>query len=303
VAERLARYEQFELQPFRAAGISKSQLLLTGTTTRQQTGSTATFKLNLGLTDLKTGQQVAQSSAVASDSGLDTSPTAYYRDSPILVKDKVVEGYVRTASTAAGQKADPTYFERISTAALVDEATSLYNAERYQDSLTQYKQALSTPAGEQLRVLNGVYLNNVKLGRMSEAEQAFCKVVAIGIAYNELGVKFLFNPGGTEFWSDPKVSGAYAMWLRQIARESTAAKACINVVGHTSRTGSDQFNAALSLKRAEYIRQRLAGEASELGGRTKASGMGFRENIVGSGTDNVVDALDRRVEFKIVPCG
>ena len=30
---------------------------------------------------------------------------------------------------------------------------------------------------------------------------------------------------------------------------------------------------------------------------------GFRENIVGSGSDNAVDALDRRVEFKIVPCG
>jgi len=39
-----------------------------------------------------------------------------------------------------------------------------------------------------------------------------------------------------------------------------------------------------------------------LDSRTKPSGMGFRENIVGSGTDNVVDALDRRVEFKIVPC-
>jgi outer membrane protein OmpA-like peptidoglycan-associated protein len=92
------------------------------------------------------------------------------------------------------------------------------------------------------------------------------------------------------------------MWLRQIARESTAAKVCMNIVGHTSRTGSEQVNDALSLKRADYIRQRLAGEASELGGRTKTAGMGFRQNIVGSGTDNVVDALDRRVEFKIVPC-
>ena len=36
---------------------------------------------------------------------------------------------------------------------------------------------------------------------------------------------------------------------------------------------------------------------------TKPVGMGFRQNIVGSGTDDVVDALDRRVEFKIVPCG
>ena len=39
-----------------------------------------------------------------------------------------------------------------------------------------------------------------------------------------------------------------------------------------------------------------------LGGRTKPSGMGSRETIVGSGSDDVVDALDRRVEFKIVEC-
>ena len=31
--------------------------------------------------------------------------------------------------------------------------------------------------------------------------------------------------------------------------------------------------------------------------------MGFRENIMGSGSDDAVDALDRRVEFKIVGCG
>jgi len=54
--------------------------------------------------------------------------------------------------------------------------------------------------------------------------------------------------------------------------------------------------------RATYIKQRLTSEASVLDSRTKPSGMGFRENIVGSGTDNAVDALDRRVEFKIVPC-
>ncbi|WP_280154772.1 OmpA family protein [Piscinibacter sp. XHJ-5] len=305
VMERIAsQHEQFEVLPFRAAGIAKAQLLLTGTLTRAQTDRPRSpLRINLALVDLKAGTVLAQSSALAADSGLDNSPLAYWRDSPILVKDKVVEGYVRTAASAAGQRADPVYFERVSTAALIDEATTLYNGERYQDSLTQYRQALSTPAGEQMRVLNGIYLNNVKLGRMTEAEQAFGKVVALGIAYNQLGVKFLFNPGGTEFWSDPKVSSAYGMWLRQIARESTAAKVCMSIVGHTSRTGSEPVNDALSLQRATYIKQRLASEAAELAGRTKAQGMGFRENIVGSGTDNVVDALDRRVEFKIVPCG
>jgi hypothetical protein len=35
----------------------------------------------------------------------------------------------------------------------------------------------------------------------------------------------------------------------------------------------------------------------------KSQGKGFRENMTGSGTDDVRDALDRRVEFKIEACG
>ena len=158
------------------------------------------------------------------------------------------------------------------------------------------------PTGEQIRVMNGIYLASVKLGRTAEAEQAFGRVVALGIAYNELGVKFLFNPGSTDFWSDSRVSGPYGMWLRQIAKEGTAAKVCMNVVGHTSKTGSEQTNDTLSLARANFIRQKLSAESAVLGSRTKTVGMGFRQNIVGSGTDNAVDALDRRVEFKIIPC-
>jgi hypothetical protein len=30
--------------------------------------------------------------------------------------------------------------------------------------------------------------------------------------------------------------------------------------------------------------------------------MGFHENLVGSGTDDLRDALDRRVEFKVRSC-
>lgn len=74
-------------------------------------------------------------------------------------------------------------------------------------------------------------------------------------------------------------------------------------VGHTSRTGSEQTDNALSLQRAEHLRQRLATEAPQLGPRLKVAGMGFRQNVIGSGTDNAFDALDRRVELKIVACG
>ena len=306
VSERLAaKADVFEILPFQSANLGKAQYLLTGTMTRVGGDGTAkkrALQIQLALTDLKTGVVAAQASALARDEGLDHTPLPYYRDSPVLVKDKVIEGYARTSATPPGQRGDAFYLERIAEATLIHEATSLYNQERYVEALGRYRSALAMPTGEQLRVANGIYLTSTKLGRTAEAEQAFGRVVALGIAYNELGVKFLFNPGSTQFWSDQKVSGAYPMWLRQIARESTGAKVCMNIVGHTSRTGSEPANDALSLQRANFIRERLAAEAQSLGAKTKTSGMGFRQNIVGSGTDNAVDALDRRVEFKIVPC-
>jgi outer membrane protein OmpA-like peptidoglycan-associated protein len=305
VTERLTtKFDSFEILPFQSANLSRAQYLLTGTMTRVENGAgkKRALQVNLALTDLKSGEVVAQASALAKDEGLDHTPLAYYRDSPVLVKDQVIEGYTRTSATPPGQRADAFYLDRIASATMINEATRLYNQERYVEALGQYRSALATPTGEQLRVLNGIYLTNAKLGRSAEAEQAFGRVVALGIAYNQLGVKFLFNPGSTEFWSDSKVSGPYTMWLRQIAKESTAARACMDIVGHTSKTGSEQANDALSLQRANFIRQRLVTEASVLGARTKTSGMGFRQNIVGSGTDNAVDALDRRVEFKIIPC-
>jgi hypothetical protein len=306
VGERLTtKFDLFELLPFQSANLSKAQYLLTGTMTRVAGDGTAkkrALQIHLALTDLKTGVVAAQASAIALDEGLDHTPLAYYRDSPVLVKDKVIEGYARTSATPPGQRGDAFYLERIAEATLINEATSLYNQERYVEALGRYRSALAMPTGEQLRIVNGIYLASAKLGRPAEAEQAFGRVVALGIVYNELGVKFLFNPGSTQFWSDPKVSGAYPMWLRQIARESTGARVCMNIVGHTSHTGSEPANDALSLQRANFIRERLAAEAQSLGAKTKTTGMGFRQNIVGSGTDNAVDALDRRVEFRIVPC-
>lgn len=305
VSERvLGKGDAFEILPFQSANLAKTNYLLTGTMTREAgAGGKPAMRINLALTDLKAGNVVAQASALARDEGLDNNPLPYYRDSPVLVKDQVIEGYIRTTATPPGQKGDSYYLDRIAAATVINEATTLYNSERYQEALGQYRSALATPQGEQLRAVNGVYLASAKLGRTAEAEQAFGRVVAMGIAYNELGVKFLFNPGSTEFWSDTRISGPYGMWLRQIAKEATTAKACFNIVGHTSKTGSQAANDALSERRAAYIRQRLSSEAPELNARTKSSGMGFRQNIVGSGTDNAVDALDRRVEFKIVPCG
>lgn len=306
VADRLrGGSSQFDVMPFQIANLSKAQYLLTGTMARaasNQSGAPPVFLINLALTDLKDGTVVAQASSRARDEGLDTNPTRYYRDSPVVVKDKVVEGYIATSQAPPGTPSDPVYFERVATATTISEATLAYNNESYQEALALYQNAVAKPGGEQLRVLNGIYLASWKLGRANDAEQAFGKVVALGLSGNNLGVKFLFNPGTINFWSDPQVSGPYAFWLRQIARQAVVARVCMSVVGHTSLTGSQAYNDRLSLQRAAYIKKRLDTEAPELASRTKASGMGFRETLVGTGTDDARDALDRRVEFKITGC-
>lgn len=305
VATRMAeKFAAAELLPFRADNLPRAAYLLTGTLTRafadRPRGS---LLVNLALTELKTGTVVAQAWALTRDDGLDNAPLPFYADSPVLVKDRVVDGYVTTSATGAGKPANAYYLERLAVAPVISDATALYNAERYAESLAKYRAAGNQAGGDQLRVLDGIYLASVKTGRSAEAETSFGRLVAHGIANNQLGVKFLFNPGSTAFWSDPKVSGVYAMWLRQIARESATAKACMSIVGHTSRTGSESINDVLSLQRAVAVRQRLGAESAVLTARTKALGKGSRENIVGTGTDNAVDALDRRVEFKIMPCG
>jgi outer membrane protein OmpA-like peptidoglycan-associated protein len=306
VADRLrSHHPQLDVVPFQIPNLDKAQYLLIGTMTRvasSQSGAPHVFQINLALMDLKQSTVLAQAASRARGEGLDTTPTRYYRDSPVVVKDKVVDAYIAAAQTPPGRPADAAYFDRVATATVIADATLAYNNASYQEALALYRDAAARPGGEQMRVLNGIYLASLKLGRASEAEEAFGKVVALGLSNNNLGVKFLFNVDTTDFWSDPQVSGPYRFWLRQIARQAAAAKVCMNVVGHTSRTGSLAYNDRLSLRRAVYIKQRLDTEASELISRTKASGVGFRENIVGTGTDDARDALDRRVEFKLTGC-
>jgi outer membrane protein OmpA-like peptidoglycan-associated protein len=305
-ARAAARFPGVEVLRFDGAGLSRAQYLLTGSIARLAAGESTTasesYRIDLALTDLKSGLVVAQASARARSIGVDTTPTPYYRDSPVLLKDGSVDRTVATSRSTVGQPANPEYIARASTASLIAQAVSAYNADRLEEALSLYTRALESPGGDQIRVHSGIYLANWRLGRVAEAEAAFGRVVASGLANRNLGVKFLFRANSTEFWADSKISGPYGFWLRQIARQAASTKSCLLVVGHTNRTGTEQYNDRLSQRRAEYIRQRLESEASELAQRVQAAGKGFRENLVGSGTDDQRDALDRRVEFKVDNC-
>lgn len=293
---------QLELTEFDDDGVARSRMVLSGTVTSLEAADL--YSASVALTDRESGLVVAQSAVRFREAGLDRAPTRFYDDSPSLVRDRSVEGYLRTAETPAGQPADALYVEQIPTGALLAQALEAYNAERWEEALEAYRAVAERPDGQQLRTFNGLYLTNLRLGRMPEAEEAFGRIVVLGLATDNLAVKLLFRPGSTEFWPGQELSGMYPMWLRQIARAVEESGSCLEILGHTSRSGSEEFNDQLSLARAETVMRLLDEEAGgDLAGQLSAKGMGFRQNIIGTGTDDASDAIDRRVEFSVVPCG
>ena len=70
-------------------------------------------------------------------------------------------------------------------------ALEAYNAEKWEEALAAYSAAASRPDGQQLRTFNGIYLSNIRLGRIDPAAAAFGKIAALGLATNDLSVKLL----------------------------------------------------------------------------------------------------------------
>ena len=302
------QYPQYDVQPFSAANVARSPLVLIGTFTpvnaqRQTSGAREAYRICFALADLKSGKLVSKGLAFSKPDGVDATPTASYRDAPAWSEDAATLGYIRTCQTTkAGDPINPLYTERISAAALVAEAIEAYDAGRYQESLDLYTIAQRTSAGDQFRVYNGVYLANWKLGRRDKAEAAFGKIIDYGLERQRLAVKFLFRPGSTAFGNDTRVTGPYPVWLKAIAARASSGSACLEVTGHTSATGPEPLNERLSLLRAEYVKAQLEANVPALAKRSIAAGMGSRQTMVGSGRDDASDALDRRVEFKVIGC-
>ena len=298
-----ARLDAHDVAAVNIENVKLANYLVTATLTQSQAGSSGSgFKINVSLTDLKSGFVIAQAVSRVRPNGVDETPTRFFRESPAMSKDRAVEGQIKTAQTLPGAEADGLYVSRLPVGALIADGDKNYEGGRCDEALKYYEAAASRPEGQQLRVLNGIYLCLMQLERIEAAEAAFGRIVALGLATNNLSVKFLFRPGTTDFIADSKINASYAMWIRQIARVTAASKVCMLVIGHTSKTGSEIVNNRLSLQRGAVIQRQLDAIAPELANRIQPVGMGFRENLVGTGSDDLRDALDRRVEFKGRAC-
>ena len=303
-----AKYPQFDVQPFTAANIARSPLVFVGTFTPvNQQGQTAgdrdIYRICFALLDINSGKIISKAREFSQPAGVDITPTRFFKDSPAWTQDPAVEGYIKTCQgTQPGDPINELYWHRIMAASLINEAIAAYDSGNYRRSRSLYQDALKMDGGDQLRVYNGLYLTNWQLGQRAEAGQAFGKIVDHGLNNRRLGVKFLFKPGSTEFYGDRKASKQYGLWLDRIAHRASLSQTCLEIVGHTSRTGPEPLNERLSQLRAGRVKQGLEAQVSSLANRTIANGVGSRETLVGTGTDDARDALDRRVEFRVIDC-
>jgi len=283
------RYPLVEQLALNEAGAAKATWALDGTLDAGR-GSLAERKgstLQLAIVEATSGKAVARTRVKVRGDSIDNTPTVFFRDSPVLMGEGA---------------AAPKGLDALSTTALLDLGMVAYDNGRYAEALPYFEAASKRPNADPMPVATGLYLTRSRLGQDEGAKEAFGRIVEVGLQRRSLAVKFLFEPGKVDFWADPKVSGPYATWLEQIATRANVPGLCLNIVGHSSRTGTEAFNEQLSLQRAVRIGDSLKRIQPAFTTRLQETGMGFRQNLIGSGTDDVRDALDRRVEFRFDRC-
>lgn len=303
------RYPQYEVQPFNAANVQKSPVVLVGTFTgvskdRKTEGRREAFRICLALADLKTGKLVSKGLAFAQMDGVDVTPLNYFKDVPAWTEDPATLGYIRTCQgTRAGDPINPEYINRIVAASLISEAIDAYDAGRYKEARDLYETVQRSAEGQQMRVYSGLYLANWRLGRKQDALKAFGQLVEFGLDNKRLGVKFLFRSGSSVLATESgPTANPYSLWLMELSSQAGKRQSCMEVTGHASPTGPEPINERLSQLRADHIKRQLERASPALGKRLIANGMGSRETLVGNARDDASDALDRRVEFKVIGC-
>ena len=309
--EALAKkdFRSYAVTPLTRNTLATKPLLLIGTLTpvnveRSIDKQPDAFRVWLTLIDLRTGKVVAKALDRATVDSVNPEPLPFYRDSPTWHKDATIMGYINSCqvNTKIGDLADPDYLARLPAAAVINEAILAYDDGKIAPANRLYKEAQPIADPGDLRVLNGLYITNWQLGKKDEARDAFGKLVTSGLELKRLPMKLLFQPGRSTFITSGDLPAQYSIWLASLAEQAGRTPSCVRIVGHTSRTGSAAANERLSRQRAEAVQKIIERDNRTLTSKLSVAGVGSKEALVGLGTDDSRDALDRRVEFRVVDC-
>ncbi len=254
-------------------------------------GDQRRYYVSAAVVNLRERKPICRSTAWIANGGLNAAPIALYQDCPVFYKEW-------RQSLAA---ADPEGHLKVRAA--MTEAETAYDNGDYEAAMALFRSVESPSAAHALPIYGGIYATSLKMGRMEMAEAAFGEIVRLSVErFNALTVKFLFKVNTADFHGGPAQRRIYEMWLRRIGAYFHEADRCMKIIGHSSPTGTPEWNDRLSLERARSARRLLAARYPDMVHRSRAEGRGFRENIIGIGTDDDRDALDRRVEIAPVEC-
>ncbi len=174
---------------------------------------------------------------------------------------------------------------------------------RCRDALQHYEPAALQPGPTQGQALAAIYLCQWQLQQPKAAQATFGRFIAHELAQGRLPLKLLFQPGETRYLAEPRISGPYGIWLRQLAGPLLGSQACLSLIGHAGPSAIEQGAAELPLRRAQTVQQQLVVLAPALAGRLRSEAAApDLPPLIGSASDDWRDALDRRVSFRLRPC-
>lgn len=208
------------------------------------------------------------------------------------------------AKPAAPQAADPgsTLAAPSRAETLLAEGDRLQALGRCREALQPYGLAALEAGPAQQQALVSTYLCHWQMQRPKAAEESFMLWLRHEQDRGRLPLRLLFQPGETQYLSDARISAPYPVWLRRVADATLASQHCLTLNGHAGPSAVEQYAAELPLRRAQAVQRQLESLAPALKGRISVRAARPDEPVVGSASDDLRDALDRRVDFSIGPC-
>lgn len=173
---------------------------------------------------------------------------------------------------------------------------------RCREALPHYGLAALEAGPARGQALAATYLCHWQLQRPKSAEESFTLLLRHELEQGRLPLRLLFQPGEARYLADARISAPYGMWLRRIADAMLASRHCLTLNGHAGPSPVEQYAAELPLRRAQAVQRQLETLAPALKGSLKSLAVQPDEPTMGSASDDLRDALDRRVEFAVGPC-
>jgi len=224
-------------------------------------------------------------------------PIKVYEDSPIYIPLEDEE--ISVSKLKPGDTVSRKYIRSLPSKALIADCDGIYEKEEYGRAAECYENALRYEDGKTMKVYAALYNIYYNMGNLDKAEEYFGKLVERSVGETQkIDFKLLFAVNSTDFFNN-ELERKYKIWLEQISLYLQQAQTCLKIVGHSSKTGDPNF---LSGKRAKKVQRIMAKAFPGIYQHSETLGMGHEECVVCTMPDDETNAIDRRVEFKIISC-